>query len=130
MTHNLSATWLTEEELNRIQSKPMRAILAGFTFNRQFPRDIAFGPKLYGGLGLRSLYTEQGVHQLSALIAHIRENSSIGKIILINVNMFQLISGVSKSAMGNPKKNLVCQRRMDPIDPKVPHPDQGKSRIH
>jgi hypothetical protein len=41
-------------------------------YNRHTPKEVVYGPPAMGGLGFHDLIIEQGIHQVTALVGHLR----------------------------------------------------------
>jgi hypothetical protein len=71
MGYSLPVTTFSEDELNHIQSTPIQAILPAIPamgYNRNMTKAMVFGPREYGGIGLRHLYIEQGSQQTATFM--------------------------------------------------------------
>ena len=101
ITYSLPATSLTYKQLDKIQRKATTTFLNRMGFNQHFPRAVSYAPKWFGGLGMRHLYCEQGICKLQRLIAHLRIDSDLGKLLRLNINWLQHLSGFSKSVLIN-----------------------------
>ena len=62
ITYSLPAVYLTREQLEKVESQMIMAVLPKMGYNRYLPREVVFGPYEYGGIGLVSLYVAQGVY--------------------------------------------------------------------
>jgi hypothetical protein len=80
--YSLPVTTFSEDELNHIQSTPIQAILTSMGYNRNIPKAVVFGPREYGGIGLRHLYIEQGSQQTATFMRHYRHDGRIGRALL------------------------------------------------
>jgi hypothetical protein len=56
---------------------------------------MVFGPREYGGIGVRHLYIEQGSQQTATFMRHYRNGGRIGRALRIGLQWFQLINGIS-----------------------------------
>ena len=72
------------------------AILSKLGFNQKFPREVAYSPRHFGGIGLRDLYCEQGIGHIKQILSHIRANNETGKRLSINIDQYQLLAGISQ----------------------------------
>eukprot|EP00980_Cylindrotheca_fusiformis_P015420 scaffold4342_cov68-Cylindrotheca_fusiformis.AAC.2 len=83
------------KDLDRVQRlASTSATLAKMGFRRTIHRSLAYGSPLYGGLGLREFYVEQGIAQLQLLIRHLRADSPQGRLLRICIDWAQLQAGV------------------------------------
>jgi hypothetical protein len=106
MGYSLPVTTFSEDELNHIQSTPIRAILPAMGYNRNMPKAVVFGPREYGGIGLRHLYIEEGSQQTATFMRHYRHGGRIGRALLIGLQWFQLINGTSYDSFEQPNRLL------------------------
>jgi hypothetical protein len=103
MTYGLEVCPRSRKALEAAQSAPISELLSRMGYNSHMPRAVVFGPAKYGGLGLRHLYTEQGTAQTLCFIRHVRHGGQVGQNIRIALAWFQLIAGVSFSALEKPE---------------------------
>ena len=52
-----------------------------------------YGPREFGGCGLRDLFTEQGLDGIEQLIGHMRAQDKLGQLMEVLLSHFQLYSG-------------------------------------
>jgi hypothetical protein len=64
---------------------------------RSMPRAIVWGPTRYQGLGIRHLWTTQGVEHLLAILRHATRPTLTGQLIRTSMDDMQLEIGVSAS---------------------------------
>ena len=83
----------TEEECIEIQRKPIFALLPKLHLNRHFPRAVVFGPQSMGGMGIITVYSQQGLDHMTFCLGHIRCQDTTGKLVQIAINWEQLIAG-------------------------------------
>ena len=60
------------------------------------PHVVVYGPRLYGGLGRHDLYTEQAIEHVRLTILEMRKGTTAGKLLMIELDTIQVISGLSK----------------------------------
>ena len=65
-------------------------------FNSKFPRNVAYAPKWFGGLGFKHLYCEQGSLKIQRFSAHIQLQTTLGMFLLLNVDWLQQLAGISQ----------------------------------
>jgi hypothetical protein len=106
MSYSLPSTSFNRRELDRVQSSPIRAILAAMGFNRNMPREVVFGPISNGGIGLRHLYVEQGCQKIFALLQHIRRHSRLGQMMRCLLQWTQVTAGVGFPVHAEPWRDL------------------------
>ena len=104
MRYGLPSCSLTKSTIDHIQQQPVEHFLSKMGYENKFPRAIVFAPPEYGGLNLPHLYSEMMVLKLETLISNIRSNIDLGKAILININLLQLISGIEKPIFNTPRE--------------------------
>ena len=95
MGYTLPICSFTRQELNKIQSAPVNAILQSLGYNCHMPRAVVYGPIRLGGISIPGLYVIQGMEQTIKIIQHVRHRSSLGHMILITLEWSQLVAGVS-----------------------------------
>ena len=103
----LPMCYFTLAELNRIQKKSHRAMLAGCGFNRNTSRAVVFGPAHLGGMEFFHLYDEQGYGQVSTFMKFWRSpNTHAGTILRITVAWAQYCAGTSWSIFEDTSSKL------------------------
>jgi len=80
-------------DLRQIERPAVNAFLPKMGYNRHMPRAVVFAPQESLGCGLRSLQHEQGVQQTMLLIRHLRDNSTLGKSLLVLLRTYQVVAG-------------------------------------
>lgn len=101
MEYPLRATTLKQRECDKIQTEYLRAALpnAGFPFT--FPRDVLFGPKELGGLGIRRLYLTQGIDHIITMTYHGDARNITGQLIRAVIQAHKVEIGTGKSLFDN-----------------------------
>lgn len=94
MTYSLVSTNLSQHELRAIQSKAIQAFLPAMGYERSFPHAVVFASRSTGGLNIGDLYTECGVAKAGAVLEHVRAQTGLGQIMVINLNWLQLHVGI------------------------------------
>jgi hypothetical protein len=115
ISYSLSAMYLSEKTINKIQQKATTTFLNLCGYDRHFSRILIFAPVLFGGLGMAQLYVESCCAKIELLICHINSQTTLGKIIQINLNWTQLLSGLSTNFLNT-------QDTIDYITPTWFHP--------
>jgi hypothetical protein len=92
-SYPLPATHLSVNDLRKIERPAVNAFLPKMGYNRHMPRAVVFAPQESLGCGLRSLQHEQGVQQAMLLIRHLRDNSTLGKSMLVLLRTYQVLAG-------------------------------------
>jgi hypothetical protein len=80
--------------LIQFQRKAVDAFLPAMGYDHSFPREIVYGPRSFGGLNLGHLYTEQCTAKINTMMLHIRANTTLGRIMRLNLMWTQLYSGM------------------------------------
>ena len=93
LSYPLAAITLTKRECEHIVIPIFKTILPRMGINRHIAKCYRYGPKKYHGLGLRNLYTDQGVEQLKMLLRHGGTKSQCGILIQCCYEALQLEVG-------------------------------------
>ena len=101
ITFSLPTGYLRKGALDHLDSKAKMVFLPKMGYNRYSSLKVIYGPADYGGIELRSLYTEQGVHQMQLFLKHWRHNGPPGKLLRVAVSWAQLVAGTSTSILSN-----------------------------
>jgi exonuclease III len=96
MAYSLVVGTLTLGEACAMQSAVVRCLLPAMGFCRNTPSAIVFGPESLGGVGLRHLFTEQGVAKLGMILEQVRLGSVTGKTLIIQLEWAQRVAGRSR----------------------------------
>jgi hypothetical protein len=99
VTYPSVATYLEEKELVKIKSKAIMVFLPKMGYNRTTARAIVYGAAEQGGIGIKSLYAEQSIAQITALMQHTRLYSPLGRAIRVNLEWVQIIAGIAKPVL-------------------------------
>jgi hypothetical protein len=91
VTYPSVATYLEEQELVNIEDKAITVFLPKMGYNCTTTRAVVYGPEEHGGIGIKSLYAEQSIAQITAMIQHTRLYSPLGQTICINLGWVQII---------------------------------------
>ena len=94
ITYPSAATYLEESELVKIENKAMMVFLPKMGYNRTTARAVVYGPEEHGGIGIKNLYAEQSIAQITAMLQHTRLHSPLGRTIRINLDWVQIIAGM------------------------------------
>ena len=89
----LPVTTFSQQQCQKLQSQLHQALLPKVGFNRHMPLTVVFGPRQYGGIGLFEFYTEQAIEHLRLTVLEIRKDTTAGKLLCIELDSLQLISG-------------------------------------
>jgi hypothetical protein len=99
--YSLSAVSLDQIKINTIQQKATTAFLRKSGYDMHFPRKVVYGTEKYGGLGYLQLYVESCGNKIISLVSHILNNTMLGKMMPINLNWTQTLSGVGTPILEN-----------------------------
>jgi hypothetical protein len=76
-------------------------------YNRNSPKEVAYGPVEMGGFGLHDLYVQQGIRQVSALVGHLREpKSKTGQMMRIELDWYHVQAGTADYLLEYPNTNI------------------------
>jgi hypothetical protein len=106
MTFTLAVCSFSLSTLVKLQQNAVRSTLARLGINCNISRGIVFGSPLFGGLGLRHLFVEQGITQLELLLRHLRAKTTQGALLLIGLSWWHLSAGFSTSLWKNTDANI------------------------
>ncbi len=107
VSYPLACSAMSQRQLESIQKSLMSIIIARCGFNRHTNREIIYGPLHLGGAAFVSLYTQQGVGQVTLLLRHSRQESNIGKLLQISfLSWFQIQVGTSSPILEDTKSTL------------------------
>jgi hypothetical protein len=95
--YGLSATTISEKNLNKSQQIITSILLSKLGFNRHTPRAIAFAPTHFGGIGLYNLHVEQGLAHMLFFIGHMRAKNDTTKILSILLESYMIAAGTTVS---------------------------------
>ena len=95
----LGVTQFSQQQCDNISSSSLRACLSKMGYNPNSPKEVVYGPRKLFGFGMHDLYVEQGIHQLSTLVGHIRQDSEMGRMIRIELQWCQVQAGISSQLL-------------------------------
>jgi hypothetical protein len=102
MRYSLQITSINQVDMETVQSKATVAFLSAQGFNRNMPREVAFAPTIYQGLGLRHLYDLQGSDGTRLLLQELNtEKSMTQTMILTLLEAMQLEAGIGDPILEN-----------------------------
>lgn len=90
----LPATYMSQQQLNRIYSPAMNRGLAASGIIRTIDRSICYGNVKYQGLGLRNPFFIQGIEHIKVLLNHGDQPTPTGKLLRANIELTKLEIGV------------------------------------
>ena len=85
----LPLTTFTVNQLHIIQKPIIYQLLPKMGMNRNMPREVIFGPRLFGGREFVDLRPEQPILHLKTTISHMRGGEHVGKTLKITLNDMQ-----------------------------------------
>ena len=107
LRYGLGTCYFLPKDLITIQQPAIRAILPKMGFNRHLSRDVVFGPRNIGGLGLPSLVFEQGLQQIQFIGRHLRSpTSTLRPLFQISLEWFRLLAGYTTCPLATPQLSL------------------------
>ncbi len=106
MRYGLAAVAIDEEELNKVQSRILPAILQKLNIQSTIPTSIRHGPRELGGIALYDLRTEAGIESLKFLRDALYSNSENGKLIRLNLQYSQIEAGIGEDLLQFPTINI------------------------
>ena len=101
ITYPFPSSSLSEEHCTKLQRQFKRVLLPKCGYNRCTPNAIVYGSQDFGGVGLRSLYTERGIAQVYALMACLRSEGLPCDLALIMISWGQFLAGTSFPILEN-----------------------------
>lgn len=95
LEYPLPAMTFSEKQCKQYMAPMLRSYLPKAGFNRNFPRDILYGSKEYGGLGLHNPYLLQGIHHVADIIEHLWKRTPTGHFFKCNIESLRLELGIN-----------------------------------
>ena len=102
----LSVSRLTKAQLHALQGPMVSLTLNRMHFPKRTARVLVYGPRSHGGLELGSLATVQGAGKVILLLRHLRTPGQPHALILVVLNRFQYMAGVSYDIMQDTRSKL------------------------
>jgi hypothetical protein len=100
LRYSLSVTSINQIDLETIQKNMTSTIISAMGFNRNMPREVVFGARMYQGLGLRHLYDLQGSDGIRLLLQELNTpGNSLATVIKIALDIAQLEAGIQQPIM-------------------------------
>jgi hypothetical protein len=99
IAYPLTGSSLTRTQLDSIQRKAMKIIVAACGFNRNTKKEVLYGPIDLGGANFKQLYIQQGISQTQYFIRHWRMNSKVGKLLRCTMAWIHFSVGTSYSIL-------------------------------
>ena len=92
----LPALTLSQSECKKIMAPALQAGLNASHISRTFPRDVVYGDKKEGGLGIPDIYHLQGISHITLLQKHIKQDSLTGDLFRQSIEAATIELGFSK----------------------------------
>jgi len=108
LEYPVGASMVTDKNCAHIQSPALNACLQKNGIVSTIDRTIIFSPYRYGGLGLTSLYTENGIQKVELFLGHLRRHDKTSKIIKVALGCIQQEVGTSTFILQLPFKKYEC----------------------
>lgn len=105
LEYPLPCTSLTKDQLRSVQFPSLKVATNALGLNSTFPRAILFGDYRYQGLQMSDLYVKQGTEKLRYYVGHLRTNTETSKLLRIEKDYVELISGRGKCPLEFPEIN-------------------------
>ena len=96
----------TKSDLDHLQSASTISTLLKLGFNCHTSHSVVYGLTNFLGLGLKSLYFEQGITQTLIIMRYIRSQSEIGDLTTIALHWWQLNFGISTLLLEYPSSTI------------------------
>jgi hypothetical protein len=106
MTYSAVVGTLTRAEADKINSILTQAFLNAMGYNRSMPREVVYGPKYLGGIGLLDMFVEQGAAKVQYVLSQIRLQTPLGKVLLGQLKWAQITTGTSNPILEFPWERL------------------------
>ena len=97
LQYPLLATTLTGKECNHIMAPILTGGLTQIGICRSMARQLVYAPLKYQGLAIDNLYTTQGLGHVTALLTHIWQQTTTGKLLRMSMEYMKLELGVQGS---------------------------------
>jgi hypothetical protein len=81
LTYGLMATTLSKKQCSQVFHPVRKSVLPKMGICRNAPATIIHGPKKYGGMEFKDLYTTQGIEHIKALLENGGKENTTGKLL-------------------------------------------------
>jgi hypothetical protein len=108
----MSAVSLSKDQTDNIQQKAITNFIRMSGYDMRFPQKVVYGAIKFGGLGFSQLYVESNCNKVQSVICHINNGTMLGKMMIINLNWSQLLSGIGKPLLTNDKDITYIQKNL------------------
>ena len=86
-----------------LSKSSMAATVSRRGFNPHFPHAVVHGPSKYGGLAIAHILYEFHTKKITYVFVHLFSNNTVGKLLHIALQWYQVHIGVSWSMFTNPQ---------------------------
>ena len=100
------ATALNEKQCNSVFTPIRNKVLPKLTVCRAAPVDPVHGPAEYGGMGIKDLYSLQGIAHIKALVEEGDKGAATGKLIRTLIEYHMLEAGMEGSILEIPYERM------------------------
>ena len=101
ITYCLRACTFSQEQLDKIQAPALYKFLPAMGWNRTTSRAIIHGPEELGGFNIPPLYAIQCAAKIVSMFTNIQAQTELGKLLVINTNWVQLVTGLKTQIFDN-----------------------------
>ena len=95
----LSVTTFTKKECNKTQAAFQSKFLARMGCARNLATETCHGPLEHGGVGIKTIWNEQGLKKILLVPQHTRHKEEVGDSMLVALSNAQVESGIGKQIM-------------------------------
>ena len=106
LTYGLMATALDKQQAEEVFKPVRKYAISQMGYNMNMPKEVVHGPRRYGGMGLRDIYTVQGTEHIKVLLDEMTSQSPTGKLLRILHQEHQLEIGRSTMIYEIPYKEI------------------------
>jgi len=87
-------TTLPLKTLEKAQSMTTPLILSKMGYNRNMPKAVVYAPSTHRGIGMKHLYTKQGLSKVLHLMKHFWVKTTLDTLMNITIKAYQLQAGI------------------------------------
>jgi len=74
-------------------------ILSKMGYNQNMPKAVVYAPSTHGGIGMKNLYTEQGLAEVLQVLKHLQAKTTLGTLLTITIKAYQLQAGIPRNVL-------------------------------
>jgi hypothetical protein len=112
MQYPLGATCFNKKQCDKIQARYLPTCLSKMGINRTTAKAVRHGPVSLGGMDVFNLETEQAVEHTKLIVAHLRKDDEIGRMIKLSIDHLQIQAGTSWAVLSRP--GMTARQYVDP----------------